>query len=443
MMMKKSHTILCALVLMSMLASSPLFADMSLGNLNAGATSKGEFSFSLTPSLTFDKFSIMFNILVKGTYTTNPLNLTFDFSNYLVPARDKDDTDWKYAKRILQQYSSFIKMMHYGDRYDTFYFRYGKLENMTLGDGALLSSYTDRSISYLSSRPGLNLKLGPLGHFGLEFITDDLFLPSMSGGRFYILPFAADKGATEKRINRLEMAFSYLFDPRELNEIKDGDSSYKATFQSCFELSQPMFNGKNGQMTLFADFLAQGPKDDLLGGANAFRFGLWGRTKKWFTFNFSILAPMKGPFHYDYFTTGYNETSSNEYGASHEVNVGQAHLDGTLGFNIDSYQLYTGIRIRSDFDAKGFSSQRILATIRIDKFLFDFLTLDFSYEKTYSTTNTESFFPGLVTLKNVYITGDAQVKIRGILFILSGTARFDDTAKVDYSMNLAMQVVLF
>ena len=76
-----------------------------------------------------------------------------DFSNYQVPEKGSMSKG-EYHRTVAEQYAGFIYSMHYGERYDSFYFRYGKLENITLGDGALLSSYYDYSVGYLESRPG-------------------------------------------------------------------------------------------------------------------------------------------------------------------------------------------------------------------------------------------------------------------------------------------------
>lgn len=433
----------CTILLLFAVPALSAANEIDIGSITANTNMQGEFNFVLTPQLNINKFSLQFNILVKGTYTVNPLSLTFDFSNYLFPQREEADTDWLYAKRVLKQYSQFIKTMHYGYRFDPFYFRYGKLENNTLGDGALLSSYYDNSVKYLESRPGFNLKFGPIGHFGFEYITDDLFIPTMTGGRLYILPFAIDTPEKASRLNKMEFAFSYLTDPREYDAT---DPTSKKLFLSCYEIAQPLFSGENGQTTLFADFLTQGEKTDLLGGGKALRFGLWGRTAKWMTFNFSLLTPVVNTYYVDYFATGYNDETSNEYEKEYPLYIGKVHLDGTLGVSMDSEQLYAGVRFRSNLSSEGFSGQRILATIRIDRFLFNVLTLDLNYEKTYPEENgtQEAFFPGLVSLKNVYIKGNAQVKINGVKFVISGSANFDKDANVeDYSMNMAVEIVLF
>ena len=66
-----------------------------------------------------------------------------------------------------------------------------------------------------------------------------------------MMPFAVENSADEKRINRMQWAYSFLFDPRSLSDIKAGDYSYRNLFEGAFEIAQPLFSGENGQTTLF------------------------------------------------------------------------------------------------------------------------------------------------------------------------------------------------
>lgn len=430
----------------------PLFGSGDgLGSITAvtssGGSGSGQFNFSFTPGFSHDKFSMTFNLLLKGTYQLDPFKLSLDFSNYIAPERDEGESVGSYTLRLVRQYSAFIKTMHYGNRYDFFYFRYGKLDNISLGDGALLSSYFDNSVGYLESKPGLNVKIGPLGHIGFEMVTDNIFKPTMIASRSYLMPFATNNPATEKRINRMEWAYSFVFDPRSSGEVEEDDYSYRSLFLGSIEIAQPLFSGERGQTTLFVDFLSQGEKDNLLGGGEALRAGIWGRTESLFLFNFSATTPLCGVYYNDYFTTGYNDENSNEYSESlgklYPLTIGSIRLDGTFGLNVDSEQIYAGIRLRTNLSGAGFSGQRVLATVRIDKLFMNFISLDVNYEKIYPTQgDVESFFPGLFTLNNVYIYGTVQIRFRGVQFFVTGTAKFDEQADVTYQWDMAMSVVL-
>ncbi|MFA6845776.1 MAG: hypothetical protein WCR02_08625 [Sphaerochaetaceae bacterium] len=446
-MIKKT---LCLICLLLVLIAFPLFADgnsSSLGSLSANTSFDGSFGFSLTPSLAFGKFSMMFNLLVKGTYTTNPFNVAFDFSNYMLPERENTDTDISYGLRIAKQYSKFIKSMHYGFRYDKFYFRYGKLTNITLGDGALLNNFYDNSVGYLESKPGFNLKVGPLGHYGFEFVVDDVFLPSLLGGRLYLLPFATDK-PEQKRINRMEWAVSLLYDPQN---AQLAGQVYKEYLETSFEIAQPMFSGEQGQTTFFVDYLMQGPKKNFTPSGNAIRIGLWGRTKTLLSFNLNVTAPISGTYYCDYFTTGYNDPKSKEYSTtespvSYPMHLGTVRLDTTMGLNLDTDQIYAGIRLRSDLSGIGFANQRILATVRIDKLFMKFISLDLNYEKLYPANNqgvSEGFLAGIGSLRNVYISANSQIHIKGVMFNVELTANYDDEAKVNFLMDYSVEIALF
>ena len=147
----------------------PLPAEDTSGSLVA--TNDGNFHFSLMPTVEIGKLVTTFNFTFYGECQSDYPWVSFDFSNYQVPEKGSMSKG-EYHRTVAEQYAGFIYSMHYGERYDSFYFRYGKLENITLGDGALLSSYYDYSVGYLESRPGLNLKLGPWGRFGQELVVE-------------------------------------------------------------------------------------------------------------------------------------------------------------------------------------------------------------------------------------------------------------------------------
>lgn len=480
------------LVLLAALAIAlPLPAEDTSGSLVA--TNDGNFHFSLMPTVEIGKLVTTFNFTFYGEFQSDYPWVSFDFSNYQVPEKGSMSKG-EYHRTVAEQYAGFIYSMHYGERYDSFYFRYGKLENITLGDGALLSSYYDYSVGYLESRPGLNLKLGPWGRFGQELVVDDLFLPSIFGWRAYIRPFASENEKRFKKIRNMEWGMSILFDPRAkvdmFTEDADGgltvDYSYRTLFETAFDVTQPFFSGDNGQVMLFADYILQGPHSSIWSQSQAVRLGVGGYIPTGvLSFNASVTTPVKGTYYADYFTTGYNDVDSNDYdskvtdsdgnpvdkagihadfqthsddlentylarlGRNHPLRRGQAWLDTTMGLAMDNEQVYAGLRFRATVDPGSvqLEDQRVNLIVRIDKLLYNFISLDLNYEKNYPSLTSgarEDFFPGLSTLKNVYIMMHAQIKFRGIKCILGGKWQFDSEGACDNPVfESSMQIVIF
>ena len=92
------------------------------------------------------------------------------------------------------QYSSFIRYIQWGDRYAPIYIRYGKLTGITLGDGALVNGFFDQDVGTHSTRPGLNVTLDGMlvrvPNAGFEYVTNDLFNPTLLAWRVYARPFS-------------------------------------------------------------------------------------------------------------------------------------------------------------------------------------------------------------------------------------------------------------
>ena len=257
------------------------------------ADSDGAFRFSVMPTIEIGRFTTVFNFSFKGEFTSDAPWVDFDLSNFQVPERLEDESRGAYGKRVAEQYLAFIYSMHFGGRYDPFYFRYGKLENITLGDGALLSAYYDNSVGYLESRPGFFLNIGPWGRFGQSLVIDDILQPSLFGWRAYIRPFANKNREKFQLLNPMEWGLSIVFDPRSKNDMQipntdedaeEGsyrvDYSYRSLFETSLDVALPLFSGENGQTTLFADYLLQGPHHSIFSGGRALRAGLWGYSPK-------------------------------------------------------------------------------------------------------------------------------------------------------------------
>ncbi|MDD3903087.1 MAG: hypothetical protein PHO09_05365, partial [Sphaerochaeta sp.] len=81
-----------------------------------------------------------------------------------------------------------------------------------------------------------------------------------------------------------------------------------------------------------------------------------------------------------------------------------------------------------------------MANARIDKRLFNIVSLDLSYEKLYPTNTGERFFKGLSTLRNVEIAATAIVKVKPYSFDIGLSMVFDDEAQYTLQVDTAVRI---
>lgn len=449
------------------------------------------FSFSLRPTLQIQQVSLTFNFLFWMDWDKDfPW---FDLWNYQVPEYDESvydsRTDW--YKGIARTYLDLIYEIRIGSRSDPFYFRFGKLENITLGDGALLSAFSDESVSFNASRPGLNVKIGPVGHFGVEIVADDVISPSLLGARFVLTPFSSFEHA-HWRFSGIEVGASFLMDPRDPdkmigeetttddagNTVSDiwVDRSFRPLFNGAIDASVPLLDWDMLQMRFFSDFLIQGYPDDAARNQSA-RIGLSADFGPGLAFSalMSATFPLSETWYADYITSGYSDSDAPDWddrwsaediwndweahkdssrentylmklGQTYPVEPGEAHLDMTLAASNDVEGVYSSLRFRAKTDGQEMSDQRVDLHFRIEKMLFKFISLDLNYEKNYPSDSNEkeNFFSGLGTMKNVFVTIGAEIKYNGIKFTLDGKWRFDETGtSIDPSFTYSTTIVYF
>jgi hypothetical protein len=142
-------------------------------------------------SITIDG-EIYNQIALRPVIPIGKLGIGLDFylninSNGDIHKEDYDFSDFESGARTLLDKIRFIK---YGNSQDPFYFTFGNLDNVVLGNGILVNGYTN-SLEYPSNRKlGLNFGVD-FGTLGLEFVVSDFkYEPGLVGARlnYKILP---------------------------------------------------------------------------------------------------------------------------------------------------------------------------------------------------------------------------------------------------------------
>ncbi|MFA5698536.1 MAG: hypothetical protein WC954_02245 [Sphaerochaeta sp.] len=401
------------------------------GFVQAVAFSDGTFGIIVNPSFSLGPFSTRLNLTLKGSFEFDPFNLDFDFSDWSVPERGEDESNWQYGIKVAAHYSRFIQTFQFGNPYDPLFFRYGKLLGPTLGDGALISGYVDRTVGILSSKPGINMMIDAQSitkvPSGFHLLVDNVFEPTMNAWRIYSTPFAH-----ERYLSTLQLGLSYATGLRTLEE----EEIRRHFFGLDFAL--PLVDTKIIKADVFTDFLFQGFDVSAPEIGLGIRSGIHGRLGSLFTYNASITAPLYGQYWASFFTNEWAVSSAQQL----ILPFGSSRFEGALSFTWPKQEVFFGAKIASDLINGSFENNRMFANLRFDHLIFNLLSLDLRYEKLYSTTKGEGFFEGLTTLRSVDIQVLALIKVKPYVISLGATFAYDEHARLTSTIDAVVRVVL-
>lgn len=396
----------------------------------------------ISPSFSYGKFAMQLDAYLF--FGVNPFASDFGFwpDNWLPPTREPEESDFSYAMRVASHYSGIINYISYGSRNDAIYFRWGKLTGVTMGDGALLTSYHDKTVDRRTTRPGITFKLDAKAFdfpwLGMEFISDDLFHPSLLASRLFVRPCTA---TTVPVIKDMEVGLSFVTDPYGhsifgLDEITGKQvvtDSISPLTNAAVDIVLPLLSEKWVSLSFYSDFIIQFPDQKVLGASHAFRLGLGGTVTPWILFNGAVTFPTGNGFIPGYFEAGFNKRTTEQLTAN-RMRVGEMHFDGRLGVQVLDTAIYAGVLAKANYSAeKDWNNYAFGMRVHIDKELLSFLGLDLTYDKRYPkntlTGETEPFGNGLITLKNVTIGMDALVTFRPVDIDLGLSTVFDENGK--------------
>lgn len=415
-------------------------APSSDGLLEGMATSDGFFSLSYLPDFSFGKVSVQLDVKIKGNYTTNPFGVSLDFSDYSPPEKQAGTSTSEYATLLAKHFSRFVRSIQYGDRYENLYIRYGKLLGITLGDGALINGYFDRAVPSRTSRPGLDLmvdgQLIGIRDAGFEFITNDVFSPTLNAWRIFARPLS--EYTQYKTLSSLQVGLSYAWDPNPSKEtgMATLDRSLFALDVSLPLATQPFFN-----LDFFSNLLAQSPDSTTLQPAFAYRYGIWGHIKSFFVFNTSVTVPVFGSYYADYFSSDFESRTQQMLDAL-QVDLGTSRLDALFSLNFVRQGVYLRAKMTGLSTQGVYHDYHFTANVRIDKRLFNIMALDLTYEKLYPSSTGEGFFEGLQTLCNVVVSASAVVKMKPYSFDLGLNVVFDEKAEATFTLDTAVRIAI-
>ncbi len=408
------------------------------GLLEGVATSDGFFALSYMPDFSIGRFTFQFDVKIKGVFETEPFGVTLDFSDWKAPERGDEQTTGEYTVEVLKHYSRFIRTIQYGERYDSLYVRFGKLLGITLGDGALINGYFDRSVTVRNTRPGLELMLDAtvfgLPNAGFQFITNDVFKPTLTAWRIFARPL--NEYPEYAFLSDVQIGLSFAQSPKLLDEQERQLLGRKLI---ALDISLPVVSWSWFNANFFTDLLAQTPDSGKSQPAFGYRYGLWGHTKSFFIFNASVTVPTFGVYYAEYFSSDFENRDARDL-QDLIIELGSSRLDAMFGLNFVREGVYLRAKMISNYTGGDYHDYRFLANARIDKRLFNIVSLDLSYEKLYPTTTGERFFEGLQTLNNVTLSASAVVKVKPYSFDLGLSILFDEQAQASYKFDTAVRI---
>jgi len=195
-------------LLFLLIALSFVFAQAPKGKMQESILSGGTgmvwidgkpyYQVTINPELSFSKIGI-------------GLDLRLEFNNDGIRKENFNETS---------DYLSIIRYIRYGQKGDPFYFRVGALDFSRIGNGTIVSYYSNRP-SIDSRKIGLEMAFDA-EKYGAELIYGNFGLAGIAGGRAFVRPLQMAGMSDIPVLSNLELGGTYIID---LDKRADFDST--------------------------------------------------------------------------------------------------------------------------------------------------------------------------------------------------------------------------
>lgn len=182
------------------------------------------------------------------------LDLRLEFNNDGIRKENFNETS---------DYISIIRYFRYGQKGDPFYIKLGALEFVNLGNGTLISYYTNRP-SIDSRKNGVELAFDA-EKFGAEFLYSNFALAGLVGTRAFVRPLKFTPMAETPIIGNLEVGGTYVmdmdkradFDSTVYNPITKESKTYGEKTLSAvgFDITLPIIKSSILNLKAYYDFV--------------------------------------------------------------------------------------------------------------------------------------------------------------------------------------------
>jgi hypothetical protein len=299
--MKKKRFLFIAAVLCAGISVFPLFAQNEEQNpaffsfvLNAGPGIRQFADMDYIPGGTGPKSILYQTARLSPGFRLGKLGIDFDIDlNFRFDGGDNNDEfeyrkeDWEYegVRGFFDVYLPKIRSVRYGGEGDPLVLRLGTIQGISLGNGFIVSSYTNEMFApenrVFGGVANIFGSLVDIPYFGFDVFTSNAARFDVAGGRFYVRPLEAFSTSIIKdlevggsiAIDRDPFYFGKrykMYDPSLLAFADDADivSVYGVDFKLPL-VKQPLFS-----FTVFGDRASQNNKTGSMGGVSGRLLGV-------------------------------------------------------------------------------------------------------------------------------------------------------------------------
>ncbi len=376
---------------------------MGIGLSNQTIDGNNYTSIALMPELDLGFFGIGLNVDMRFKLnidaTSDPENPKPEFELY-----EEDwileDGDWQ---DYLSLYLSKFAYIRLGHKNEDFYLQVGQFNRATLGNGTILSDYSNMQFMPQTRLSGLALDIdGNLFNFpyiGFESFIGNVAAMDVIGGRFYVRPFSA---LSIPVISNIEIAASGAMDRApyfygaKFETINDVETEVEATADDQvlmygFDVTIPFVDTALFSMDIYGDMIFQN-------NSGAQIYGLGGKIISLIDYKLQYVNQQKN-YVVDYFSAAYdlNRTGPNfdlyhdNVDLDAEIDAKQ-DMNATLGFQIPGLLYFdaklSGILTMFEDDADKPSAHdapqlypSLKGTAHLDNEILKIVSADFFYLK--------------------------------------------------------------
>ena len=368
------------------------------------------------------------------------VDLSFHFRFYPQEKPDQAidfliDGDWvpKSGQNILDLYLPKILYVRYGLKgQDPIFAKLGAIDDLNLGNGFIMSDYSNMSFMpetrFLGLDCGLDAAAFKFPYLGLELLTGNVARLDVIGGRFFARPFL---WSTIPVLKDMEIGGTMVMDNKP--------GAFKATTHTegtvkvyGADLLLPLIGGKIFPMAVFAD-MAFEPNESM--GAMA---GVGGKLLGFINYSAQIRFLQEG-FIPSYFDANYDLYRSAKFDYLESTTGGDMYAAwfASLGFGFLENKIVFNARLDGPFkaipttiSADQTAYPHLKAVVNLAEGVLGGFYFNGSYEKYYLGSD-KGFFGDLINPEDAIIGLAINYKTGASVLTLKYNAKYDPTITAD------------
>jgi hypothetical protein len=231
----------------------------------------------LSPGFRLGKFKIDFDI---------ELNFRFDGGDDGdKPEYRKEDWEYEGAREFFDLYLPKIRSVRYGEEGDPLVLRMGSIHGVSLGNGFIVSSYTNEMFApenrVFGGVANIFGSIVDIPYFGFDVFTSNAARFDVAGGRFYVRPLEAFTTSIIKdlevggaiAIDRDPFYFTRRYAMYDPAFLAFADSAGTVSVSGA-DFKLPLIHHRLFSFTIFGDRASQNNKTGYMGGISGRLFGV-------------------------------------------------------------------------------------------------------------------------------------------------------------------------